>query len=210
MFDGQIERIKEKFNRLKNGDKNFRLFGSVRHRHELNDVLSEEEVAAFEARYKIRLPDEYRAFLLAIGNGGAGPFYGLEKLEDSLYADMDARKDETQERVDPSLPFPHTEPQIMFPEGYNLDESDDEDFYKQWDDPKHTQGILRLCNFGCGVYLDLVVNGEEYGNIWSSDLASDNGIYPWGQLGDEAERITFLDWYELWLDQSLKELRIKK
>ena len=29
---------------------------------------------------RIRLPDDYRQFLAMIGNGGAGPFYGLEPL----------------------------------------------------------------------------------------------------------------------------------
>jgi hypothetical protein len=54
----------------------------------------------------------------------------------------------------------------------------------------------------------LVVNGEEYGNIWTDDRASDAGIRPSYELSNK-EKITFLNWYELWLDNSLKELKAK-
>jgi hypothetical protein len=56
--------------------------------------------------------------------------------------------------------------------------------------------------------LNLVVNGQEYGNIWTDDRGSDGGIYPSMELGNK-EKINFLDWYELWLDNSLEEIKNK-
>ncbi|GGV39423.1 hypothetical protein GCM10010182_74830 [Actinomadura cremea] len=43
--------------------------------------LTEDRVAAFERRNGIRLPDAYRRFVTAIGNGGPGPYRGLLVLD---------------------------------------------------------------------------------------------------------------------------------
>src|SRR5262245_59586756 len=66
--------------RLRAADTGLRVFGSEQHRYRLGPVLSEAELVAFERDNAIRLPEDYRRFLSAVGNGGAGPFYGLEPL----------------------------------------------------------------------------------------------------------------------------------
>ena len=199
----QSERIKEKLAQLKESDKNFQNFGAFVHKYELNKTLSEKEISEFEKEYQIALPKEYRYFLKHFGNGGCGPFYGVVKLEDSLFSDMDLKKED--DKTNPALPFPHTEPQMMAADSIE-DEEEAEKYFEQWIEPKHTQGILRLSNYGCGVFVDLVVNGEEYGNMWTSDLGNDAGIFPSGMLKNEPQRINFLDWYELWLDNSLQKM----
>lgn len=207
----QILRIKEKFSRLKSLDKNLKTFGSRLHKFELNEPLDLGTISIFEEKYHIKLPPEYSLFLQQIGNGGAGPAYGLVKLENSLFADMDNPKEENL--VDPAQPFPHTEPQIMMTED-DEDEFDDDEFDdeidEKWNEPQHNFGILRLCNLGCGIFTSLVVNGQEYGNMWIDDRSSEAGIYPYCKTNDFSERVNFLDWYEIWLDQSTTMLMPKK
>jgi hypothetical protein len=52
--------------------------------------------------------------------------------------------------------------------------------------------------------MNLMVNGNEYGHIWFDDRCNDQGIYP-DPYFEVKERLTFLDWYEIWLDRSVKE-----
>ncbi len=44
-----------------------------------NPVLTEEQIAIFEQRYEITLPEEYRRFLLEVGNGGIGTLLPLDE-----------------------------------------------------------------------------------------------------------------------------------
>jgi len=47
----------------------FTRFGSEAHHYLLNPPLVPSEVTAFEARYGLSLPGEYRSFLLEVGDG---------------------------------------------------------------------------------------------------------------------------------------------
>lgn len=206
----QINRVREKLKLLKKLDPGFLIFGSSRHKYVLNNPLPLDKVKKFENENSIRLPTEYVQFITEIGNGGAGPFYGLEPLENSLYQDLDYKNSDFL--LSPSEPFMYTSPWNMkFESG--VDEGDKEEEYQQrfdsfqeaYFDPKHMNGVIAICNFGCAVSLNLVVNGDEYGNIWTDDRSSDYGIHPSCELGNEG-RITFLDWYEKWIDNSLTKL----
>jgi hypothetical protein len=77
-----------------------------------------------------------------LGNGGAGPFYGIEPLG-TFGRDL-------------SKPFQLTSATDAFsPE--NLERLGDPDEYS---------GILEFCHQGCAFYSYLVVNGAAYGTIW--------------------------------------------
>src|SRR3989339_333855 len=62
----KISEIKEKINKCRLG---------------LNPPLSEKEVSIFEKYLKIILPDDYKQFLCAVGNGGEGPYNGILPLD---------------------------------------------------------------------------------------------------------------------------------
>src|SRR4051812_1446593 len=82
--------------RLRVLDRQRVVFGSTRHAHRFNSPLPLERVEAFESSYNVSLPEPYRRFLTELGNGGAGPYYGVMPLE------LEA----------PQLrhPFPYTQP----------------------------------------------------------------------------------------------------
>ena len=62
-------------------DPDFVRFGAYGHKYRVSAPASEETIQSFEEQQGIRLPEEYRDFLLFVGNGGAGPYYGLYGLE---------------------------------------------------------------------------------------------------------------------------------
>lgn len=128
--------------RLRADDPGFRVFGSKQHRFRLGPRLSEGELAAFESANGVRLPEDYRRFLSAVGNGGAGPFYGLEPLG-TFGCDL-------------SRPFPF----VAATDTLTGEKSD------RLADREEYPGILKFCHQGCAIYSYLVVNGPTHGTIW--------------------------------------------
>lgn len=59
------------------------IFGANRHKYKLNLPASLKQVRRFEEKHNLLLPEEYKFFLTQIGNGGAGPYYGLYSLEEA-------------------------------------------------------------------------------------------------------------------------------
>jgi hypothetical protein len=47
-------------------------------------TLSEARLLAFEAEYRVTLPEEYRLFLREVGNGGLGPGTGMPRISDAV------------------------------------------------------------------------------------------------------------------------------
>jgi hypothetical protein len=198
-FKPQLTRIQSKLNELFLRDKDKALFGASQHQYKLNPPKKEAELAWFEQQNGIQLPPDYRAFLLQVGNGGVGPYYGLQRLESGRIDDLDDPK--TDQLLDLSKPF-------LFTEAWNMNLPEDpvqraamkeEEYHNS----KWANGLLRIANYGCATFINLVVNGAEYGKIWVDDRQNDGGIHP-DHLRKNSQRLNFLDWYELWLDQSLE------
>jgi hypothetical protein len=137
-----IVELGDMLRRLRAADTRLRVFGSEEHRYRLGPTLSESELAAFESANRICLPDDYRRFLAVVGNGGAGPFFGLERLS-TFGRDL-------------SQPFQITTATDALTEE-ELERLGDRDEYP---------GILEFCHEGSGIHSYLVVNGATYGTIW--------------------------------------------
>lgn len=171
----------------------YKVFGAHNHKYELNERLTEEELKSFESEHEITLPTDYRGFLLQVGDGGAGPGYGLFPLQ--AFAEL-------YYPISPDFlktPFPHVENwNVVDDEDYDSDLSE-----RYWND--RVTGSICLCHQGCGYVERLVVNGKSKGEVWGDSRVSDHGIF---QLKDQStgEVETFSSWYNNWLDESLRKV----
>lgn len=192
---------------LRSAEGGKRVFGASDHRFILNAPLTHAELSKFEIDHGARLPDEYRTFLLRVGNGGAGPFYGLFRLGemDDSY-DHKAWSDSFV--GDLAKPFPH---HIAWNDlsKYPADDVDSEQFDDQrnafeeayWSS-RLMNGAIPICHHGCALRSWLVVTGQEAGQIWQDKRADLGGILP--AVARDGKRLTFLRWYREWLDEALK------
>lgn len=164
-------------------DKTREVFGASKHQYKLNPVVSMDDIYKFESKYNIKLPEEYVFFLTMIGNGGAGPYYGLYMLEntnlhneypESISKQAFINKDLTKEMW-----------KIMMDK---LEESDDD----QYDEIMEQvyAGLTIIGTQGCTYDNLLMINGSEEGKI----VYIDWNLEP--EYGPYFTHMTFLEWYE--------------
>lgn len=171
-------------------------FGAEEHCFRLEPVVSERQVADFESRWCIELPSDYREFITKVGNGGAGPAYGLFPLDETVA--YRAKKLPADFLVSP------------FPYEMLYNPYDDPNLAEYWERSRNRQvtmeqyearklkevtGTLVLCHEGCGHLHLLVVSGPARGQMWLDATVSDGGYVPL--------EVGFLDWYEKWLENAL-------
>jgi len=191
-------------------------FGAAVHRYRLNPPLSASELDAFEQQHGLALPEDYRHFLTEIGNGGAGPFYGVFPfgMQDSM-RDL-CRWEDGGLVGDLSRPFPHrTEwnlPSAFWDErpdpGPDVSDEEEDRLMEEWDarldreywSPSLTDGAIPVCHRGCALRVWLVILGPERGHVWADDRVDEGGLYP--IPGSSGDRATFSDWYLAWLKES--------
>ena len=61
-------------------------------------------------------------------------------------------------------------------------------------------GSIRIADLGCGAIALLVLNGPQRGRIWLDFRGTFGGITPAAPADSAAETLSFLEWYEAWLD----------
>jgi HEAT repeat protein/SMI1/KNR4 family protein SUKH-1 len=147
----------------------------------LNPPAADADVAAFERKHGVSLPEPYRRFVTELGDGGAGPGYGLRSLAkayDSVrYLTYDGFL---------AVPSP-------------LRNGLGEDWYDEYADDAERHdpldGSLAVVHFGCDQYTVLLVTGSLRGRLATVDTAG--GVEPY-----VTEDRDFLAWYERWLDEA--------
>ncbi|MFM7846489.1 MAG: SMI1/KNR4 family protein [Planctomycetota bacterium] len=191
----QLQDIAQRLQSMKLGD--LHPFGAESHRFDFGTRLSEAEIRDFETQHHVTLPTDYRSFLQQVGDGGAGPAYGLFSLRNSFY------DSNTTAGSLLAQPFPYTE-------SYNPAE---DPAFEQIYDPKHrakcelssaelyqhfrdlVSGTLPLCHEGCGYFHRLVITGPTRGEMWLDGRISDQGFC--------RLNVSFLEWYKRWYEDIL-------
>ncbi|MGL5831506.1 MAG: SMI1/KNR4 family protein [Candidatus Altimarinota bacterium] len=205
----RLEKIKAKLEELKKQDKEMMVFGAgddkfygtIGHHYELNPVLSEETVAAVEKKLDIKLPEEYRTFIKEVGDGGAGPAWGLFTLEKSYPADEFLK--EYPDFCSMTCSYGDA-----YAEGIR-GQKEKGAYYMEV--VEGFGGYIKLSDYGHQMTAYMVVGGDEQvGKMWFLDEDGDQvKIAPMMKAGEDWQ-VSFLDWYEGWLDDSLAEVEKKK
>ena len=204
----QLERIQQKLAQAKAADKDLEVFGASSHKYHLNPPVTEAEVLAFEEKYGVSLPEDYRAFVQTIGDANAqkletmaGPYYGLSafgtQVDDLLYegseiylkAPCALSPDMTQEEWEALSAPLETDEEELEEEGYVIEV---EDNYIE-ECGKVFGGLLPLGSQGCTYEHALVLNGKYAGRVVNVDLDLAQPKF--------AFEANFLDWYERYLDE---------
>lgn len=188
-----------------------------KHNGRLGRVLSEDEVVAFEREYGITLPEEYRTFLLEVGDGGLGPGGGLcplaEAAEQSPTRDLDQPFpfcyrlcEEERARFGEDLRSHSWQEALALAErrGQGAPRNRREIEYYQ-------PGVLYLATPNepwASVYL--VVTGEDRGLTWGYGHIECGWVPETQTWAEDEEGIDkpprgFFRWYEDWLDVLLME-----
>ncbi|MDO5346616.1 MAG: SMI1/KNR4 family protein [Lachnospiraceae bacterium] len=177
-----IRQIYKRLEQAKAKDDGQEVFGADSHKYRLAPPAGEEAIQVFELKYGIRLPEEYRNFLMLVGDGGAGPYYGiygLRALEQALKDDQDYSL----------LSEPALYPKMS-----------DED----WDIAVKGQpfaGILPIGSQGCSHMTGLMLRGPYCGQVVYFDL--DHCVKPFF-----VRENGFLAWYMRWLHEVISGYEI--
>jgi hypothetical protein len=183
------------------------VFGADTHGFRLNPPLPEADVVIFERKYQVSLPHDYRQFLTCVGNGGAGPFYGifpLGKIDDNFDI-RDWQEDDGTVGV-LSRPFP-------LEEGWNdlsampkedIADRDKSEYDREMDafdrmywNTSLVNGAIPICHEGCALRIWLVITGNQAGYLWEDRRSEQSGLKPL-RLADGSSA-TFKGWYDEWM-----------
>lgn len=186
-MENQLNRIREKLKYLQEqGWRKYQdNFAVWSHQLVINPPIPLEELIDFEKTYSLSLPEGYRRFLLEIGNGGAGPYYGLIPLEKWTTAYWDENYGFRFNKLEHLLGECKARP--LSDKDYGVRPED------EWL-PDWSRGTITLCDQGCNYYGLLVVRGKERGRICYMAMMGEPYYMP---------DLDFLSWYERWLDEVL-------
>ncbi len=189
--------VREKLDFLKKYDRNFCIFGSAEHKYLLNEPLTKEQISFFEEKYEVELPAEYRTFIKEVGDGGAGPGYGLFPLfeNESAHEHINLKNE--------FLFLEDYDSDAYFEEQVTCECSDcskchNKEVCLEYEDEmgrvRYQGGSLAVCFEGCTFYRRLIMNGERCGEVWAESV------------GEGLKRVEegFNEWYCGWLDNSIE------
>ena len=180
-----VNHILKLLGQAKTKDPDLARFGAYSHQYKLAAPASEEAIQEFEEQKGIRLPEEYRDFLMLVGNGGAGPYYGLYGLK--------ALKEELSDSHGVRLYRVMEEP-VIYPKmsEEEWDRMADPEGRRKGEEVHPYAGILPIGTQGCTLMTGLMLAGPYRGQVvyYDEDFCGPPFF---------AREKGFLEWYERWL-----------
>lgn len=153
-----------------------KIFGTGEHEFRLNPKVPEADLLAFERLHKICLPTDFRKFLANVGNGGAGPFYGIVSLGqiDSPFGMTPWQEyDGLVGVLSEQFPFAESWNDVSTMPSNDLRHRDEYEYYRQMESFEAaywsstlTNGAFPICHQGCALRILLVVTGPQAGFLW--------------------------------------------
>lgn len=197
-------------------DRGVDVFGASVHRYQLNPALAEAAVSNFERLHAVTLPSEYRDFITQIGDGGAGPFYGVFPLGkmDGLGGQLQdwAENDGFIGVLSAPFRFSHSWNDLDGKPDDELRETDEDEYQRRFDEfeskyfrPSLTNGAIPMCHEGCALRIWLVITGKQSGSLWRDMRSEYGGLTP--LKARDGTPASFCDWYREWLDAALAKVR---
>ncbi|MEO3936760.1 SMI1/KNR4 family protein [Dermatophilaceae bacterium Soc4.6] len=176
------------------------VFGFHGHRFELRVPLADDHLESLESRWGVTLPADYRFFLTKIGDGGAGPGYGLFPVGQCGDSATETEPWDEWMVSDLRTSFRLSEPWNL-PDAQLVPPDLGDEGMERWFEHKDTvyfdlaliNGTIPIAHQGCAYWDRLVVSGPLAGQVWTDGRAGDEGIRP-------ASPVRFTEWYLHWLD----------
>lgn len=189
-------------------DAEYELFGASKHGYRLNDPIKIDFVHQAEEKYGFILPEDYVQFITQVGDGGAGPDYGIYPFVDFLTKADNLSTESWKESYRQSLsklltlhPMQAGEVEeyaIVTREGYEKNPGKYFIHEIEEDNLGNTEGFFVLGTHGCQWDFGLILSGERRGQVFDTD---NEGGY--GFVAD-----SFDVFYQSWLDRLADEKRL--
>ncbi|WP_405861846.1 SMI1/KNR4 family protein [Streptomyces sp. NBC_00090] len=215
MTDQQWAGVRERVEALGMSPASNEVFGALGHKWVLEQPLNHAELAELEAQMGVRLPEDFRTFLLRVGAGGAGPAYGVfpvRRVQGRWRWEGDGAELADLSRLAESFPEQGPDPKLLeelaarCPEEEDFDEVEEfDDAIEAWDErwnavmfnPDRTVGAIVISHRGCALRDWLVISGAHQGTMWTDDRADEVDLAP--LRNDGGAPVTFARWYTDWL-----------
>lgn len=170
--------------------------------YQFNPPLSETEIQNFETKHAIRLPEDYRAFLLHVGNGNRETY--SHKINPLAESDRFNPLDKEPLRLNKPFPFTGVMGQEIVTETiYDVYPASKVRSILDAEEGADIPGCLLLNYEGWGTsHIALVITGEQRGTVWHIDDLH----HPFYKIAGNRfiTSFSFCDWLEYTLDIELQ------
>lgn len=177
----------------KHGRKCRLIFGANGHKYSV-DPVSEEDIVAFETRYKIKFPTNFRTYMIVIGSSlvrpayrrllvtSAGPGYGIMNVIAESISESSPVYMQSPLKPRRGIGFTFDDNEVPSENEYKFEYADVE------------KGTIEIGTSGNPCIFYLVMNGDAQGDVFgcTTDMLFYEG--------------SFEEWYLKWLDKTMDDL----